>query len=362
MRKRRPIPPIRLPLIAAVFVAGLWIGVLAIALSRHHQVHHVVVTRTVAGPSTIAKSGATATTSTSTPSTSTGPRRSSTETGADSTAAPNQSQPSHASVVLPGAASSFAALKSHLNGPVGLAVAPLGAGPVQTFGSVQIAHAWSTSKVPVLVTLLSTYEGLNRTLPAANRDEATLALTESDNAAIESLFSSLEQLRGGLVPASEAVQETFRKAGDRTAVVNTAPNDEGFTTYGQSEWSLRDEVIFYRALARGCLADQNDTSYVLGLMSNVIPSQRWGAGSAGYPSSIDLEFKGGWGPVGGDYEVRQTAIVGSGNQGYTMAMIALPASGSFTDGTNMLTALATWARQHFELGARRASTGCSGTL
>jgi hypothetical protein len=354
MRKTRPIPPIRLSLILVVFVAGLGVGATAIAVSRHRHVRHVTVTRTIVSsqvapsPST-AGIGATATGHSATSSAAPG------ATGSRRRPSLHGSRP----IVTPELASSFAALASQLDGSVGLAVAPLGAGPIETLGPAQIAHAWSTSKVPVLVTLLATDEQTGHGLDSASRQDATLALTESDNASIEALFNSLEQLRGGLVPASEAVQQMFRKAGDQTAVVNTAPNDEGFTTFGQSEWSLRDEIIFYRALARGCLIDPADTSYVLGLMGDVIPSQRWGAGSAGYPTSLALRFKGGWGPVDGAYQVRQTAIVGSGNRGYTMSMIALPASGSFTDGTNMLTAVATWARRHFDLESRNPPGGCS---
>ena len=142
-----------------------------------------------------------------------------------------------------------------LHGQVGLAVAPLGAGTVHVFGSVRIAHAWSTSKVPVLVTLLHDYEGSGQRLSPSENDDATLALEQSDNAAIEALFGVLEQIHGGLVPASAAVQARLRAAGDETTTINTAPNDEGFTTYGQSEWSLPGEVTFYRALARGCLLE-----------------------------------------------------------------------------------------------------------
>ena len=240
MSRPRLILPVRLPLLVAVFVVGLGIGAVAIAVSHHQRARHVIVTRTIAGPGPDRKPPTTATSSTSSSRPTLHPRRKST--------------------VAPELAPSFAALESRLSGSVGIAVAPLGAGPIQTFGTAQIAHAWSTSKVPVLVTLLVTDEQLNHGLSPAGREEATLALTESDNAAVEALFSSLEQLRGGLVPASEAVQEMFRMAGDRTAMVNTAPNNEGFTTYGQSEWSLSDEIIFYRALARGCLLDANDTA------------------------------------------------------------------------------------------------------
>lgn len=356
MTKPRLIPPIRVPLLVAVFVGGLGIGAVAIAITHHQSAGHVVVTRTIStsaqAPSkSIVRTGSTSTANPTSAASGRPPAASARE----------RSHPNSPSTATPALASSFAALEARLSGPVGLAVAPLGAGPIRAFGRAQIAHAWSTSKVPVLVTLLANDEQRGTGLDSTDRENATLALTESDNAAVEELFSSLEQLRGGLVSASESIQAMFRRAGDTSAIVNTAPNDEGFTTYGQSEWSLRDEIIFYRALARGCLLDADDTGYVLGLMANVTPSQRWGAGSAGYPGSVDIQFKGGWGPVDGAYQVRQTAIIGSGNRGYVMSMIALPASGSFTDGTNMLTALATWARQHFDLGVRQSPRGCSGS-
>jgi Beta-lactamase enzyme family len=265
------------------------------------------------------------------------------------------------SLVPAGAGESFNALAASLPGQVGLAVAPLGAGGIQSFGAAQIAHAWSTSKVPVLVTLLRDYESSNRVLGPEGNTDATLALEQSDNAAIEALFGQLEQIHGGLVPASDAVTQTLRTAGDQTTVINTAPNNEGFTTYGQTEWSLPGEITFYRALARGCLLDQADTSYVLGLMENVIPSQRWGAGSAGYPSAVPIAFKGGWGPdSSGNYQVRQTAIIGAGHRGYVVSMLALPASGAFSDGTTMLTALANWARREFNLDAVQAPASCAG--
>lgn len=224
---------------------------------------------------------------------------------------------------------------------------------MQTLGVLQDGHAWSTMKVPVLTTLLGDYEQSGQPLSPQERTDATLALEQSDNAAAEELFAQLEQLHGGLVPASEAVQQTLFEAGDLNTRINTASNDEGFTTWGQSLWSPAGEVRFYRALARQCLLDPHDTTYVLGLMGNVIPAQRWGAGKAGYPSALPLGFKGGWGPdPEGNYLVRQTAIVGSGDTGYVLSIIALPHGGAFSEGISMITAIASWAQQH--LPVRRA--------
>jgi hypothetical protein len=142
--------------------------------------------------------------------------------------------------------------------------------------------------------------------------------------------------------------------------VNTAPNDRGFTTEGQTQWSTRGEVLFYRALARNCLLNARDTAYVVGLMRRVIPSERWGLGSAGYTSSVQVAFKGGWGPDDeGRYQVRQTGIVTSGRLGYVVSILALPANGSFSEGTRMVTLVARWVRLHVDLSAAPGSTsGC----
>jgi hypothetical protein len=243
---------------------------------------------------------------------------------------------------------------------VGIAVAPLGQGSIQDLGSLQEGHAWSTMKVPVLTTLLSDDEQSGKALSSQVRTDATLALEQSDNAAAEALFSDLEQTHGGLVGASQAVQRTLNTAGDLSTTINTAPNSEGFTTWGQSIWSTSGEIRFYRDLARGCLLSRSDTAYVLELMRSVTSSQRWGAGAAGYPGGVPLAFKAGWGPEsGGGYLVRQTAIIGSGARGYVMSTIALPSDGSFSHGVSMITALATWARQHFNFNASRPAAECN---
>lgn len=247
--------------------------------------------------------------------------------------------------VPPNAAKSFAALEHRLGGRVGVAVAPLAGGATLSFGDVQVAPAWSTSKVPVLVARLHDLEAAGRPLSAQDREWATKAIEQSDNASIEAIFAELEHSHGGLVGGSLAVQRTLRAAGDERTVINTRPNDEGFTTYGQTRWSNQAEIVFYRALAQGRLLKPGGTAFVLGLMQRIVPSERFGVGSAGYPRGTPLAFKGGWGPdPRGAYTVRQTAIVGKGASGYVVSLLALPASGEFTDGTAMLTRLASWVR------------------
>jgi hypothetical protein len=253
---------------------------------------------------------------------------------------------------------SFQRFQASQPGVVGVALAPLGKGPTVTFGSLQVAHAWSTMKVPVLVTKLADLEASGGTLDAQGRENATLALTESDNAAGEALFSDIEAAHGGLTGASLRVQATLRRAGDESTVINTAPNDQGFTTWGQSSWPATGEVAFYRSLADGCLLTPADTRYVLGLMSQVVSWQRWGAGSAGFPAGVPLAFKAGWGPEYPGYLVRQSVIVGSGSDGLVFNMLAGPTDGQFATATGMLTATAGWVRSEVGTGSPHPAYTC----
>lgn len=326
-------------LLATVFAVGAGAGALIIALSNSGHRAHGVVKHVVATATRALSTG-----NTQAPSTT---------TATAGPSAPQQHRTHRApatSLVSASAADTFAMLAAGLGGQIGLAVAPLGQGPVQTFGTLAAGHAWSTMKVPVLITLLADYERSGQVLSAAGHTDAAVALEQSDNAAAERLFSALEQIHGGLVAASFALEQTLSKGGDPTTTINTAPNDQGFTTWGQSVWSAAGEVQVYRALADGCLLGPHDTAYVLRLMRGVIPSQRWGAGAAGFSPVLPLAFKAGWGPdAGGGYLVRQTAIVGSDNRGYVVSMIARPSGGSFDQGVSMVNALATWARQHLQV-------------
>jgi hypothetical protein len=329
------------PLAVLVFLIGVGIGGAFIVVSRHWASRRVVVTQAVTATATARPAGPA-------------------KTVTHAATRPVHPSVAHPSTLVPvGADASFSALQTQLGGEVGLAVAPLGTGPITTFGGFQTGHAWSTMKVPVLATLLLDYEQAGGVLSAQGHTDAALALEESDNAAAEALFSALEQNHGGLDAASAALELTLAKAGDQATTINTAPNNQGFTTWGQSEWSTSGEVRFYRALADGCLLGPHDTDYVLGLMRNVTASQRWGAGAAGYPTNVPLAFKAGWGPESsGGYLVRQTAIVGSTSHGYVVSMLVLPPGGSFAQGVSMLTALATWARTHIALDAGGPPASC----
>jgi Beta-lactamase enzyme family len=259
-----------------------------------------------------------------------------------------------------GAAASWESMARSVPARLGLAVAPLGVGGDDLFGELRTGHAWSTIKVSIVSALLHDRGG--RPLNPEEEAWAREALTASDNDAGAALFRRLEEAHSGLSGASLAVQETLRRAGDDSTVVATAPPPPGaVSTYGQTEWSLRGSVEFFRALGQGCLLDRADTDYVLGLMGEVVPEQRWGLSEADFPPSWRVALKGGWGPEGsasGPYLVRQSGIISDGDAGVAVAMIARADSGSFEAGVEALDRVAAWLAGNLRGLGPSATGGC----
>jgi hypothetical protein len=249
------------------------------------------------------------------------------------------------------ASASFARLAAGLSGRIELTVSPLGAGASVTLGGDAATHGWSTTKVPVLTALL---RARGEVLTPEERTWAQSAITESNNESVLDLFHDLESIEGGLLKASDYIQNLFRQSGDDETIVATAPPPTGaVTTFGQTEWTPNNTVKFFGALARGCLLGPQGTDYVLTLMRDIEPSESWGLGSAGF---VYIAFKGGWGPEPtGAYLVRQAGIIDPGSpQAVVVAIVALPPSGarSFEIGTEMLTRTAVWLREHLKLRPR----------
>jgi hypothetical protein len=270
------------------------------------------------------------------------------ETPASDTGSRTQSPPS------PGGGASLAGfdqLESSLPGQVGIAIGPPGSGPSASAGSLTTGSAWSTSKVPVALRVLQQSEGPNG-LSAEQADEIRRALTLSDNEAALSLFADLESSYGGAAGAAAAVDEVLAEAGDTTTHISSVGRD-GFTPFGQTEWSLELQELFMSRLAAGCVGSSASSDYVLGLMGEV-SSDTWGLGSSGVPA----RWKGGWGPgTDGRYLVRQMGVLEVAGGEAVVALAALPDDGSFETGQSMATTVAQWAAQRAHRFAGPAS-GC----
>jgi hypothetical protein len=253
------------------------------------------------------------------------------------------------------ARASFAGLERQLagEGRISLAVEPLGTGSATILGADPPMIAMSTSKVLILSALLRDKGGVSR-FTSSELALAHAAITESDNDSILDLFSVLEQDRGGLIGASNYATGLLRAAGDRYTTVTTGPVPPGYaTTFGQTPWPPSEQIKFLRYLALGCLLPPRSTAYVLGLMGSIEPSESWGLGSAGLRA---VAFKGGWGPLGDEYGVRQLGIIGLGRTKAIAAITVDPAS-TFDVGTSVITQVAQWLRGHL-LHPNRPNPSC----
>jgi hypothetical protein len=236
----------------------------------------------------------------------------------------------------------FAALEAELDGRIGATIGPPGSSEPQSFGPLQSGSAWSTSKVPIALRLLQDVGGPSG-LSSTQGDEMRRALTLSDNEAAAALFADLERSHGGISGASAAVGEVLREAGDGTTRVSTRGRD-GFSTYGQTEWSLANQQLFMSKLAAGCISSPASREYVLDLMGEV-SSDTWGLGSSGLPA----RWKGGWGPgVDGRYLTRQMGILYVGDREAVVTLAAIPSDGRFETAEAMATSIAQWLGQQAE--------------
>lgn len=215
-------------------------------------------------------------------------------------------------------------------GQAGVAVATPGAGAApQVAGTLQSDVAWSTSKVPIAIASV-------RKNGAADAN-VTAAITVSDNAAAEAMWSGL----GDPYTAAAAADQVLRDGGDATTHINPEKVRPEFTAFGQTQWALSDQATFGANLT--CI---DGAAPVVEAMGGIAADQSYGLGTI--PGA---RFKGGWGPdVSGMYLVRQfgTITVDGGEVG--VAIAARPADGTYASGQAMLSEIAAAVQRHLPAG------------
>jgi hypothetical protein len=236
---------------------------------------------------------------------------------------------------------SFSRLAAQLVGEEGVAVTTLGRDrPVSRVGSLRDGVAWSTAKVPVAMAAISA--------GVAQQQDLVQAITASDNAAAERLWSAL----GAGSNAASAADAQLRAAGDTRTQIQAQRLRAGYTEFGQSQWALTDQARFV-----GGMSCTRTGGQLLDLMGDVVSGQRWGLGSAGVPA----QFKGGWGPgvspgAGDGWLDRQMGIVTVG--GRPVAVAIATTAGDHATGTQALTSLARWVVTHVDASRAPRSARC----
>jgi Beta-lactamase enzyme family len=159
--------------------------------------------------------------------------------------------------------------------------------------------------------------GLDRQVPAAsvlkamlmvaylregrsNRDLIRPMITRSDNLAA----TSIRDLIG-----NDALVRLAREAGMTRFAVNPI--------WGMSLITARDQTRFFLQLES--LLPQRHRAYALRLLSNIVPSQRWGMAQV-IPEGWRLHFKGGWGSGTGAVD-HQVGLLRRGDHRVAIAVL-----------------------------------------
>jgi hypothetical protein len=210
---------------------------------------------------------------------------------------------------------------------VGLRIVVVGRSDALTLGSWRSGPAWSTIKLPLSLAALAHTGG------ASTHALVQRAITESDNNAADGLWASL----GRGTRAAAAVDRQLAAEGDATTRTQSRQVRPPFSPFGQTEWSLADQVTFASGLA--CDRSARATT-VKADMASVTPSQRWGLGRV--PGA---RFKGGWGPDSrGHYLVRQVGLIERGKQVVAVSVAVVARNGTFPQAVAALDLVGDWLR------------------
>lgn len=169
-------------------------------------------------------------------------------------------------------------------------------------------YAASVIKVTILSALLLKVGGPSH-LTAAQKNLASLMITQSDNNAAQTLWTE---------EGIPAVQNFLTKAGMTQTVLNNA--------WGLTRITAHDELRQLQVLTDSTVINGASRAYVLTLMSEVIASERWGV-SAGMASAEKLHIKNGWLPYPGtnDWNINSIGAF-TGPLNYEMAILTAPPS------------------------------------
>ncbi|MGP4058124.1 hypothetical protein ACTWP6_25415 [Mycobacterium sp. 4D054] len=196
---------------------------------------------------------------------------------------------------------------------------------VTRYGSWKVGAAWSTIKVPLSIAAL-------RVDPGSAQDQMHQAISQSDNAAADYLWSVL----GDPNTAAAAVDSVLREGGDLSTRVQSQQVHPPYSPYGQTDWPTDQAAIF--AFQLPCITG---AAPVIEQMRTLAGNQQWGLAPF-----ADVAAKGGWGPEPDrGYLVRQLALVTNSSGTFGVSLAAKPADGRFESGKAMLDGIGAWIDQ-----------------
>ena len=172
-------------------------------------------------------------------------------------------------------------------------------------GSRQFDSA-SIVKAIILAALLRWHQETGTPLSAWEQQEATLMITESDNDAATALWDEVGMTR---------LQHFL----DLAQMNETQLGQDGY--WGLTQVTAHDEMLLLELLTTANpVLSSASRRYELGLMSAVIPAQRWGV-PAGAPAGVTVHVKNGWLPDEDGWHINSIGAFTGNNRNYLIAVL-----------------------------------------
>jgi beta-lactamase class A len=175
-----------------------------------------------------------------------------------------------------------------------------------------IHSAWhfdsaSAVKVTILGALLRKALDQHRYLTNTEAGWAGAMITSSDNGAASALWDELGR---------RYLQHFLNLSGMKETVLGPG----GY--WGLTRITAHDEVLLLRLLMKkNRVLDPASRRYALGLMAQVIPSQRWGV-PAGAPANLTVHVKNGWLPLEPNgWRINSIGCFTSRRRGYSIVVL-----------------------------------------
>jgi beta-lactamase class A len=167
-------------------------------------------------------------------------------------------------------------------------------------------HSASVVKATILAALLRWHQETGKPLSANEKYLATLMITQSDNDAATALWNEVGYTR---------LQHFLNLA----RMTETELGQDGY--WGLTEITARDELTLLRLLTQSnAVLSDYSRDYELGLMSQVIPSQRWGV-PAGAPKGVTVHVKNGWLPDPVSWDINSIGAFSGHGRDYMIAVL-----------------------------------------
>jgi beta-lactamase class A len=188
---------------------------------------------------------------------------------------------------------------------VGLSLRDTKTGVLCWYHSARQFYAASVVKVTILGALLRKAEEQHRYLTSTEAKDARLMITQSDNAAATALWNDV---------GYSFMQHFLNLAHLRQTKLNHA--------WGLTLITAHDERLLLGLLtAHNTVLDDPSRTYALGLMAQVVASQRWGV-PAGAPASVTVHVKNGWLPYPGSvWEINSIGAFTATGRTYAIAIL-----------------------------------------